>query len=278
LVSQNEAMDQQSLRDLFHSVGRILPEEQELITIAPDTLVRDALGVMKKHNVSQIPVVTGDELLGVFSYRSFAEGIIRLSERERNICELPVEAFYEDLKFATVSDELAALLDEFELKDAVLIGSESKLQGIVTTIDALRYFYEVASAYVMLGEIELAVRELMRASMNDSELNESIDKCLKKYYEEKSLHLPVSLEEMSFNDYVSILSFKGFWEKFKDTFGGVYSVVQTKLEPLPRLRNEVFHFRRTLTVEDYDILRDVRDWLLKRIKKLEATRKIDRNG
>jgi len=138
-------MEQRSLRDLFHSVGRILPDEQELITVTPNMLAREALIIMRKNNVSQVPVVAGDEVLGVFSYRSFAEGILRLGDKERNICGLPVEAFCEDLKFATVADELAALLDEFELKDAVLIGAESKLQGIVTTIDALRYFYEVAS-------------------------------------------------------------------------------------------------------------------------------------
>jgi len=130
----------------------------------------------------------------------------------------------------------------------------------------------------MLGEIELAIRELMRASLNNLELRECIDKCLRKHYEETSQRVPLSLEEMSFNDYVSILGFKGFWEEFKDAFGGVYSVVQTKLESLPRLRNEVFHFRRDLTVGDYDTLRDVRDWLLKRIKKLEAGRKIDKSG
>ena len=269
-------MERRSLKNLFHSLGRILPEKQELVTVSPGMPVKEAISIMKKHNFTQVPVVTGNQVLGVFSYRSFAEGITRLPGKERDICELPVEGFCEDLKFATISDELGALLDELELKDAVLVGSESILQGVVTTIDALRYFYEVASAYVMLGEIELAIRELMRASMNGQEMKEAIDKCLRKHYEDKSLPSPTSLEEMSLSDYVSIISFKGYWDKFKDSFGGVYSIVQTKFEPLPRLRNEVFHFRRDLTVEDYDVLRDVRDWLLKRIKKLEAGRKIDK--
>ena len=270
-------MEGRSLKDLFHSLGRILPEEQELITVDPSTPVKDAISIMKEHNFTQIPIVTGNQVLGVFSYRSFAEGITGLYTKERDICELPVEGFCEDLKFAMISDELGTLMDELELKDAVLLGSEGTLQGVVTTIDALRYLYKVAGAYVMLGEIELAIRELIRASMGDQEIKEAIDKCLRNHYEERSSPLPTSLEEMTLSDCIVILSFRGFWEKFKGSFGGIYSVVQAKFKPLPALSNGTFHFRKPLTVEDYNTLKDVRNWLLKRIQKLEAGRKIDKS-
>jgi len=69
-----------------------------------------------------------------------------------------------------------------------------------------------------------------------------------------------------------ILRYKGFWGKFKDTFGGSYSMAQVKLELLSGLRNDVFHFRRDLTDEEYGYLKDTRDWLLKRIVKLESTK------
>ncbi len=270
-------MKEQSLKDLFHRVGRILPEEQELIAVTPATTVRDALDLMKEHNVSQVPIVAGNEVLGVFSYRSFAENVLGLAKKERNLAELPVEAFCEDLEFAQISDELSELIDELELKDAVLIGSENRLRGIVTIADALRYFYGVASAYVILREIELAIRELIRSCVNDEELMEYVNRCLRKSYEERSLRVPCGLVEMSFQDYVTILGFRGSWEKFKDAFGLVPSMAQAKLAPLPDLRNNVFHFRRELTAGEYDTLRDARDWLLKRIRLVEASRKIEPN-
>jgi len=266
-------MRERSLKDLFHRVGQIIPDEQRLLTVPPDMCARDALQIMKENNVSQVPIVAKNEVLGVFSYRSFAQGVLQIGNKE-DPAALPVEAFAEDLRFAQIFDELEGLLDEFDLKDAVLVGSESKLQGIVTTVDALRYFYRVASPYVMLREIELAIRELIRASVDSRELSECIDKCIRRYYEEKSLRVPSSLEEMSFQDYVSIVTFKGYWLKFAANFGGAYSVAQTKLGRLPSLRNDVLHFRHELTAEEYDILREVRDWLLKRIIKLEAGRKI----
>ena len=58
-------MKEKSLKDLFHRVGQILPEEQELITIPPETTAREALELMQKHNFSQIPVTAGNEVLGV---------------------------------------------------------------------------------------------------------------------------------------------------------------------------------------------------------------------
>jgi len=227
---------------------------------------------MKRHNLSQVPILIGSTILGSFSHRSFSEGILKLAKREKDVVNQPVEAFSEELKITSIHEELTKLLEEFELKDAVLVGSENRLQGVVTTVDVLQYLYKAASAYIMLGEIELAIRELMNASVNGEELQHCIDKCLKENYEKHSYPIPTRLEDMNLGDYVLILRYKGFWGKFKDTFGGSYSMAQVKLELLSGLRNDVFHFRRDLTDEEYGYLKDTRDWLLKRIVKLESTK------
>jgi CBS domain-containing protein len=266
-------MAERSLRDLFHLIKQVLPEEQEVVTCSPDTPVAQVLQIMREGNFSAIPVVAGNEILGAFSYRSFAEGLVRLTKKEREPLVLPVEEFLEDLQFAQITDELTVLLDEFDLKDTVLVGSENRLQGIITTIDALRYFYRVASPYVLLREIELALRELIRASATEQELGECIEKTLKNKYEENNQTPPTSLQELTFNDYVMLLRHQATWAKFKPAMGGTSHTVYAKLQPLPGLRNDVFHFRRELTAEEYDILRDRRDWLLKRIRVLEALKK-----
>lgn len=270
-------MKERSLKDLFHLVKQVLPEAQELVTFPPEKPVAEALALMHECNFSQVPVVEGNWILGVFSYRSFAEGVVRLTGIVRDPLVLPVEEFTEKLKFAQITDELNMLLDEFDLKDAVLVGSEDRLQGIITAIDTLRYFYKVASEYVMLREIELAIRELIRASVDEKELKGCIDKSLKKQKEESNQRVPTCLEEMTLNDYVMILRRKDTWKKFSAAFGVDRRVVYAKLEPLPELRNDVFHFRRNITIEEYDTLRRARDWLLKRINKFEARRRIEQD-
>ncbi len=271
-------MTERSLTELFHRLDRILPERQELITVNPNTSAREALVKMREHNLTQVPILTGSTVLGSFSYRSFSEGVLKLGKKEQDITNLPVEVFLEDLKFAQIHEELNELLGEFELKDAVLVGSESRLQGIVTTIDVLLYYFKVANAFVMIGEIELAIRELMRASVTEEELHQCIDKCLRENYEKRLLQVPTCLEDMSLGDYVSIIRYKEFWKKFNDKFGGSYSMAQVKLERLPNLRNDVFHFRRDLTDEEYAYLKDTRDWLLKKIIKLESGRQVVQDG
>jgi CBS domain-containing protein len=260
------------IRDLFHRVERILPEEQKLIMVTADTSVHDALEVMKRNNLSQLPILAGSSVLGVFSYRSFSEGILKLSKRERaEISSLPVEGFSEDLKYAQMQDELNDIIREFDARDAVLIGSERGLQGIVTTVDALRYFYDLASAYIMLREIELAIRELLRASVDAEGLKECIERCIAEVYTKSGQTVPSGLDEMCLGDYITILKFKGFWDvHFKDKFGGSYSLAQAKLDRLPTLRNDVFHFKRDLTQEDYNYLKDAREWVLKRALKLDS--------
>jgi len=266
--------EERSLRDLFHLVKKALPEQQELVYVTADTEVQQALSKMMKGNISQVPVVAAEEILGVFSYRSLAQGISNLPKKEPFQLSLPVDLFLEDLTFADISDEIAALFDEFDIKDSVLVGSHNHLQGILTTIDALRYFYSIASPYVLLREIELSVRVLITASTSAEELQLCISNSLKKHYDEKQSPSPKSPEEMSFHDYVMLLRFKGNWEYFKKAWGGTINTVAAKLEPIPKLRNAVFHFKRELTLEEYDILRDCRDWLLKRIRILDAIRKV----
>ena len=270
-------MTERSLKDLFHLIKKVLPDEQEKLTFHPETTVADALSVMRNKNFSQVPVVSGKEVLGVFSYRSFAIGVAKLPENETGLLALPVEEFLEDLIFAQINDDLTALIAEFDIKDAVLVGLPNRLQGIVTTIDALKYFYQVASPYVMLFEIELSIRELIRESVNGDKLLECIGRTLKNHYDESRNAVPTCLEEMTFNDYVMLLRFKGTWENFRSAFGGTSNLVYVKLKSLPDLRNVVFHFKRELTVEEYDLLREVRDWLLKRIRKVEGSKKIEKN-
>jgi hypothetical protein len=153
-----------------------------------------------------------------------------------------------------------------------LVGSDTNLLGIVTTNDALRYFHAVASPYVLLREIELAIRELLRASVDGSGLKSCADQSLGRYYQEKGEKVPVLIQEMTFNDYLMLLRFRGTWQFFATAFGSNQDLADAKLAPLPALRNDVFHFRRELSAEEYDTLRECRDWLMNRTRLIDARR------
>src|SRR5438132_727639 len=86
---------QESVTQLFHRLNRVLPDEQIITTIAASTKVFDALRLMKSKSYSQLPVVEGNEVLGVFSFRSLAEGAVRLGKQKVELGDLPVDEFVE---------------------------------------------------------------------------------------------------------------------------------------------------------------------------------------
>ena len=123
--------------ELFHRINRIIPEKQHLLVIPPDTSVREAVTLMHSHGYSQVPVVAGGEVLGVFSYRSFSESAAALSLQDwtQQRCapgDLSVDEFLEPFEFARVTDEMQNVFDAMDRDNGVLIGSPEQLQGILT--------------------------------------------------------------------------------------------------------------------------------------------------
>jgi CBS domain-containing protein len=143
--------------ELFHRINRIIPENQRLLTITPQTTARETLTLLQKHGFSQVPVVDGGEVLGVFSYRSFSKkaGVAQLDDWKQQKCapgDLSVDEFLEQFEFARVTDEMRRVFDAMDRDNGVLIGSPEQLQGILTPMDFLRYLYKIASPFVMLSE------------------------------------------------------------------------------------------------------------------------------
>jgi len=260
-----------SVTQLFHRVGRLIPEAQEVFTIPPDMRAADALAHMEKHAYTQLPVVVGRAILGMFSYRSFALGVTRMAEKAGKAADLPVEEFLEKPAYARVTDEFTAIIEHLNSQDAVLIGHEELLQHIVTPVDVVRYLHGVANAFVLLEEIELSLRALIRMAVDEPTFKVCIECSLGHLYQPDKL--PNRLEDMTVHDVVQVVRDGRNWEKFKPVFGGSRERISARLGPLPDLRNDVFHFRREITVEDHQVLADLRDWLLIKVRTAEAGQK-----
>lgn len=256
--------------DLFHRINRILPVDQEIVTVPPDTPVRRALDIMQKRSFSQLPVAEGNEVLGVFSYRSMAAKLPSIDAKKHN----PLDVFVEETMdiadptwFVHVNSELSHVLEALEQRDAVLIGEPRRLQGIVTTMDVLRYLEIVSSRFVMLGEIEMCIRALLRSAMSEGDIASAAELVLQHYEPDRR---PKCLEDMTFSDYVQVIGDGRLWEKCRHAFGGDRDRTRVKLKAIADIRNDVFHFRREMTREDDRRLRDGRDWLLMRARVLDA--------
>jgi CBS domain-containing protein len=266
--------DPPSVTELFHRINSVIPEKQRLVSVPPEMLVGDALELLDHHGFSQVPVVVGREVLGLFSHRSFSQAVIKHSRAaSRNTKVDPLALVVEECmdpepEFARVTDEFIEWFDVIDRKDSVLVGEPNRLQAIVTAMDILRYLYRVASPFVLISEVERTLRALMRMAVNDETLATCARESLKDKYDQANL--PVRLEYMTFNDYVQIVGDGRSWSHFKSFFGGDRVRTRAKLEQLRDLRNVIFHFRRDITVEEYQNLAAHRNWMLRNARAAEA--------
>lgn len=267
--------DLTSVTKLFHRVNSVIPDEQTLVTVEPETVVTDALALLEKYGFSQVPVVVGREVLGLFSYQTFSRYVIKYSQeavvksRKFELLKLTVEECMDPKPhFARVTDEFKAWFDVIDRCDSVLVGSPDRLLGIVTAMDILRYLYNVASPFVMIGEVELALRALMQMAFDGETLEACARICLKDKYDQDKM--PTQLHEMTFNDYIQIVGDGRGWSHFELVFGGNRVRTRAKLEQLRDVRNVIFHFRREIMVEEYETLAANRDWMLQKVRAAEA--------
>ena len=253
------------LTGLFQRLNRIIPEDQQLQILPEDTPVQGALDLMKHKGFSQVPITDGREIIGVFSFRSFALGVLRFEDERTNVLKLTVADFLEDIPFRSVNDPFDDVIDNVEENDAVLVGRPEELIAIVTAMDILRYLYGVTSPFVVIAEIELAVRALMTWSASAVQLQDCIKKSLSQRYQPADL--PKGVDDLTFSDYASVMGYDENWKShFKDTFGSTRPDVRAKLERVAEIRNHLFHFRREITLDEFEELTLVRDWLLRRSK------------
>ena len=243
------------LSALFHMVNRLLPDKQVVMAVPPETSAATALALMRKHGFSQLPVVQGTTVLGLFTYRAFALEVARLAGTKADPTQLPVEEFLEHdhPSYARLTDEFRGLIDALDANDSIVVSSPDDLVAILTPMDVLRYLYSVANAFVLIEEIELGLRSLIRsAAPKPAVFDECVKNALSAKYKEDEL--PKQLEDMTFDDYIALIRDGRNWRYFESVFGGTRDRAKGKLEPIRDLRNRVFHFRGDLSVDDHQEL------------------------
>jgi CBS domain-containing protein len=263
----------------FHDVGSIFPGEIQIETVPPNARIGDALQRMLEKRFSQLPVVENGEVLGMFSLWSLAHHL-SLSpglKVQTLLQELEVGDVMEQVPRVTVKDSIHSILDQLDRHDALLVDSPHGLQAIATATDVLRYFYRVARPFILLQEIEMGLREIIQMCAPGAQLTECIDRALAKSYEGRGGKAPENLQEMSFEDYRSIIICGQNWPLFTNVLGNNRDLVSTKLERLRSIRNDVFHFRSNISILDYQTLANARDWLLGKLKRGLAAGKEDRH-
>ena len=271
-----ESDDPRSVAEVFHRINSVIPDDPEIFSLGPETTVRDAIAFLANRHCSQVPVVLNGEVLGLFSYRDFVKAVKSHGDADPrttagDLLSMPVEECMNTRpEYARVTDEFPRWLDVLEQHEAFLVGDTNRLEATITPMHLVRYLYKVSQPYVLIQEIELGIRSLIRMAVDDDALTKAARTCLNEKYQPDKL--PTTLEGMTFDDYARIVGDGRTWEMFQPLFRGDRPRTSTKLRELVELRNKVFHFRG-VSVEDHPKLVEGRDWVLTKIRAADALRR-----
>ncbi len=259
--------------DLFARVWSVVPEAQDVVSVEPDETVGNALALMTEHGYSQLPVGTAAASLGFFSYRSFAteaSAVVQRMPAKTSLTELPVEQFTRSATFLSPHAELTELFDVLETEDFVFVGEQPRVDGVVTTVDALTWLHDLADPFVRFREIERSLREIVSRKLSPDQIEHCARRVFADKYQERPDALPTALHRMTLDE-LRLLVISGHnWPLIEPALGTNSVVAKSHLKDLPRLRNDVFHFRRELDPADRELIVSASVWLLRRLQILEG--------
>jgi len=126
--------DRATLRDLLVHKGEGTPS---LVSATPGMLVRQAIGLMKLHNVSQLPVMESGACVGtVTEHDLVSRGLESTAFLDATVGEIMDEPMPE-VNGAETVDAITKVLSRS--KPAVLVRTDGNLDGIVTRSDMLAF-------------------------------------------------------------------------------------------------------------------------------------------
>ena len=145
------------------------------ITVAPHTTIREVLDLTHQHNISGVPVVDGDELVGIVTSRDMRFEK-RLDDPVRNI--MTGKENLVTVREDASQDEVLDLLHRHRIEKVLVINGDFELRGLITVKDmqkstdfpnAAKDAQEsllVAAAVGVGGDTEERVSALIEASVD----------------------------------------------------------------------------------------------------------------
>lgn len=128
------------------TVGEIVDafSERAVITIPDTTPATEAIGLLKLHGISQVPVLRGDKVLGVLHERNLLEAALKQTPVVARAGELATH----DFCVVDRSTDVAVLSDLLRKVRIALVMEDDALVGVVTRIDLIDHIARRTAAAV----------------------------------------------------------------------------------------------------------------------------------
>lgn len=151
-----------------YPVQNLIEDRGEPISVHPNDTAERALGLMIEHDFSQLPVIDESMMpLGMVTHESILRALanFRLQIDALRVADALVKA-----PIYNPEDDLFDLLDRLRDTNSVLIvDSEGRLIGIVTSYDSTEYFRRRAEDLMLVEDIESTIKDLITSAFIKSD-------------------------------------------------------------------------------------------------------------
>jgi CBS domain-containing protein len=210
-------------------IGVLAAANKPPLCISPDADLSEAITLMLQHDFSQLPVTTTErDVKGIVSWKSLGSRLA-LGKQCKKVrdCMEPSTEIRSD---ASLFDAIQQIVEH----ECVLVRDATrKLTGIVTTEDLGRQFAQLGEPFLLLGQIENHVRNLIANKFTKAELAAVRNPA-------DSGREIEDVSDLTFGEYTRLLENPKGWETFaiqidRKTF-------TDELKRVAEIRNDVMHF------------------------------------
>ena len=212
--------------DPTHRVSAFLEGKPPLLSVKPESLLKEATTIMQMNHYSRLPVMKNEwDVSGILTWKSIGEcralGIDCTYVQE---CMQPPEVISADTRLFDAIHKVA------EHGQVLVRGKNNRIIGIVTATDVAKIFDDLARPFLLIGEIERHMRNLIHGKFTLDQLRAaSVD------------GRPIQgLNDLTFAEYRGILGNKENWKRLNLDIHRQEFI--RKLEAVQKIRNDVMHF------------------------------------
>ena len=241
--------------DPSYRVSRLKSAHSVPLSISPDAFISEAITLMMRHDYSQLPVMIGERTVkGGISWKSLGKRLVMDKK-----CKCVKEAM-EPIHVIDLDTSLFEAIPLIARHDCVLVrDTDNKICGIITSADVSQTFVELAEPFLLLGEIENLIRDMIGDKFSKEELEAARD----LLDAERSIN---DVSDLTFGGYVRLLQEPEAWDKLDSKLDRTTFICY--LEKVRVIRNDTMHFDPDgIELSELQELREFAG-LLKQVKQL----------
>lgn len=235
--------------DPTYRIGRLEAANNNPVTVKPDARLTEAVTLMLTRDFSQLPVMTGPrEVKGIVSWKTIGSRLA-LEKKCAHVREC-----MEPAQEVSLDDSLFSAISIIAEHSYVLVRANNKeICGIITASDFNLQFRKLAEPFLLVGEIENGIRQVLYGKFSKAELESAKDDA------DDNREID-GVSDLTFGEYIRLIEPEKSWRKLKLAIDRVEFVKQ--LHRVRRIRNDVMHFDPDgLEEADLEVLREFAQFL-----------------